>query len=451
MTTLVVIGGGPAGVAAALEGVKHAANVVLVANEPIGGRATWHSLVPSKVCLALGEHLEERHLFTTRGVSGPAPHLDLDALRARIADEAQAWSKCQAEALSKAGVRVLVGTASFASAGRLSVRTSGDESEDISFDRAIIASGSVPIFFPALKPDGVRILAPRAIGKLGAWPQAMIMIGGGITGAEYASFFRSVGAEVTWVTDREELLERSDPEAATALEASFAGRGIRMLKGAPVAAARVDAERVLVELKDGRTLEGSHAFIAIGRRPDLGELGLAAAGIAHTALDITIDAHCRTSVAGIYAVGDVTGPPFVANRGLAQARVAACHALGAATAPFRAETVIEATYTRPQLAEVGLSERTLQAQGRTYRLFRAEYAAALKPRLAGHAEGFLKITTDADDRRILGACAFGDHAADVLAPITVAIAGGLGVEELAALFAAHPTVSELPGIALRGY
>ncbi len=451
MTTLVVIGGGPAGVASAREAAQHAANVVLVANEPIGGRATWHSLVPSKVCLALGEHLEEQRHFTACVEIGPAHRPDLDALRARIADQARGWSEHEADALSKAGVRVLRGTAAFASAARLMVRTSGDDSEDVSFDRAIIASGSVPIFSPALKPDGVRILAPRAIGKLGAWPEAMIMVGGGITGAEYASFFRSVGAEVTWVTDREELLERSDLEAAAALEASFAGRGIRMLKRAPVAAARVDAERVLVQLKDGRTLEGSHAFIAIGRRPDLAELGLAAAGIAHTALGITIDAHCQTSVAGIYAVGDVTGPPFVANRGLAQARVAARHALGAATVPLRAETVIEATYTRPQLAEVGLSERTLQAQGRAYRLFRAEYAAALKPRLAGHAEGFLKITTDADDRRILGACAFGDRAADVLAPIAVAIAGGLGVEELAALFAAHPTVSELPGIALRGY
>lgn len=451
MATVVVIGGGPAGVTAARAAAAAGGQVVLVANEPIGGRASWHSLVPSKVCLALAEHLDDARRCADFGLAGPPPQPDLDALKARIAREARAWSEHEAAALAAAGVRSIAGTASFTAPDRIAVRGADGASEEVAFDRAIIASGSVPIFLPALKPDGVRILAPRAIGKLGAWPEAMIIIGGGITGAEYAAFFRTVGAQVTWVTDRDAMLERCDGEAAALLEAAFAARGIRMIRSAAVAGARVEGARVLVELADGRTLDGSHAFIAIGRRPDLAELGLDAAGIAHSAQGITIDAYCRTSAPAVYAAGDAAGPPYVANRGLAQAHVAGRHALGLATAPFRAEAVIEATYTRPQLAEVGLSERTLQAQGRTYRLFRTEYAAALKPRLAGHAEGFLKITTDADDRRILGACAFGDHAADVLAPITVAIAGGLGVEELAALFAAHPTVSELPGIALRGY
>lgn len=451
MPTIAVIGGGPAGVAAALEAAAHGGFVTLVSAEAIGGRATWSSLVPSKVCLTAADHLDDARHQEALGVIVEAPRLDLARMRQRIEETCNTWSAHQTQLLLDRKVRVVRGKASFAAPDRLSVERDGGESEIISFDKAIIATGSVPIFLPALKPDGKRILAPRLIGKLADWPGHMIVIGGGVTGAEFAYFFRCAGCAVTWLTDQPLMLPTFDPEIAAALERSLEARGVAMIKSAPVASAEPAGNGVCVTLQDGTPIEGSHAFIAIGRRADVADLGLVAAGILHAPAGIHIDAHCRTSKTHIYAAGDAAGPPYTANCGMARARVAARHAVGAPAAPFRPHAVIETTYTLPQAAQVGLTESTAAELDRPVSVFRARYGAALKARLGEAAEGFVKLVAKPDDGRLLGGAAFGDRAADALAPVALAVAKGLSIEDLSETFAAHPTLSEIIGIALRGY
>jgi dihydrolipoamide dehydrogenase len=451
MPTIAVIGGGPAGVVASLEAAANGASVTLVSAEAVGGRATWSSLVPSKVCLTAADHLDDARHSEALGLIADPPRLDLARMRERIEAACSAWSAHQVQLLLDRKVRVVRGKASFAAPDRLTIQRDGGESEVITFDRAIIATGSVPVFLPALKPDGKRILAPRLIGTLADWPSHMIVIGGGITGAEFAYFFRCAGSAVTWLTDQTLMLPTFDPEVAAALEQSLAARGVAAIKSAPVASAAATGDRVCVTLQDGTPVEGSHAFIAIGRRADLADLGLAAAGIVHTPAGVQIDAHCRTSKTNIYAAGDAAGPPYTANCGMARARAAARHAAGVPAAPFRPHAVIEASYTLPQAAQVGLTESAAAELDRPVSVYRARYGAALKARLGETAEGFVKLVAKPDDGRLLGGAAFGDRAADVLAPVALAVAKGLSIEDLSETFAAHPSLSELVGIALRGY
>jgi dihydrolipoamide dehydrogenase len=149
------------------------------------------------------------------------------------------------------------------------------------------------------------------------------MIGGGVTGAEFVYFFSRMGCRVTLVTDQPAILPWIDADLVAGLEQSLVARGVAILKSAPVAAVHTDDKSVRVTLQDGRRLDGSHAFIAIGRRPDVADLGLASAAIEHNDRGVVVDAFCRTCCPSVYAAGDAAGPPYVANQALAQARVAA--------------------------------------------------------------------------------------------------------------------------------
>jgi pyruvate/2-oxoglutarate dehydrogenase complex dihydrolipoamide dehydrogenase (E3) component len=451
MTNLAVIGGGPAGIAAALEGAALGADVTLVTAEPIGGRANWHSLVPSKVLLTAADHLGESQHLSAYGLRGTAPEPELPALRDLIAVQAREWSQHHEELLAGRGVRILPGSATFEDAQRLRVEHEGHDPVNVPFDSAIITTGSEPIFSPQIRPDGQRILAPRLAGKLSQWPEHVIVIGGGVTGAEFTYFFNRMGCRVTWLTDLPRLLPRADDDAAEALERVMLERGVDVLKSCPVEAVGADGQGVKVKLKQGSEFSGSHAFIALGRRPDVAGLALDAAGLDWSAQGIPVNEFCRTSQPHLYAAGDVTGPPYIANRGLAQARVAVRHAMGSPTQPFAPESVLEAVYTQPQLAQVGLTESQAAAVEQQVRVYRADYREALKPRLTADRDGFVKLVAEADSGRIRGAAAFGSSAAEMLSAVSVAIAAGMTVDSLASLFPAYPTLAELNGIALRGY
>ena len=315
----------------------------------------------------------------------------------------------------------------------------------------MIATGSEPIFLPQLKPDGRLIIAPRHVGQLAAWPRQLLVIGGGVTGAEFAYFFNRMGSQVTWITDQPVLLPQFDPDLAAVLEQTLCDRGVTIIKGMAVQAAQAQGDEVRLELADGRQLQGSQALIAIGRRPDLAGLDLEAADIAYTAQGVTVDAFGRTSAPHIFAAGDVTGAPYIANWGQAQARVAVRCALDQPTPSFRPETIIEAIYTSPQLAQVGLIEAQAHAQGRAIKIYRADFSAALKSRLAASPAGFIKILVTPETGRIVGSAAVGERAAEILSTLAVAIAREMTVEQVASLFPAYPTLAELVGIAARGY
>ncbi len=446
---LLVLGGGSVGVHAAVEAAKQGAAVTLISEGEIGGRTTWDSLVPSKVLLTAADTLLDAFYAPHRGVKVAAEGADLADLMERIRQRTHQWGEMQHQALQRAGVQIIHGVASFISPYMVKVQAEEGEQE-VPFDVALIATGSVPIFPPSMKPDGKRILAPRFMSSLQTLPEHLLMVGGGVTGSEFAYLFRALGAKVTVITDMPRLLPRADEEVSQALEQEFQQMGIEVRLSSPVESVMATNGGVQVRLADGRTLEGSHAFIAIGRRADLSRLNLEAAGIPSTPQGIPLNEYLQSPVAHIYAAGDAAGPPFTLNRGWAQAQVAVRHALGLPTPPFRPERVVEAVYTQPQVAQVGLTAAQAREQGLSVKSLRADYASNLKAQLLGEAEGFVKLVVEEHTGRLLGGSAIGAHAADMLAPLATAMALGGTVETLQSLYPAHPTLVELLYEAARG-
>ncbi|HFQ93840.1 MAG TPA: NAD(P)/FAD-dependent oxidoreductase [Anaerolineae bacterium] len=442
---IVIIGGGPAGIEAAREAVRAGGRVALVSNAPLGGRAGWHSLSPSKVWLttadtlglfaeadALGLHLE----------TGCQPNLA--GILARIQEITTAWNTEQAEELRELGVEMITGTAVFTQPHELAIKDKeGNVTATLTADAFIVATGSVPRFPPQMKPDGKRVIAPRFAKHLQAIPRSIVVVGGGATGSEFAYLFNRVGTAVTWIVDDQGVLPSFRPDVGRFLAEALVKQGVKLVAGQLAQRIDRDEEKVRVILADGAAYEAEMAFLAIGRNPDLTGINLAAAGLDGGGVP-ALDEYGRTPNPSIYIVGDAAGDPMIANRAMAQARIAARHALGAPTPPYRPETVVAATYTEPQAAQVGNV-----APSDNVGTARLPFTAVLKARLLAHNEGFVELAYEKDSLRVTGATAVGPHAADVLAPVAPALEKEAAIPDLAAIYPAHPTLSELVFMAAR--
>lgn len=437
MKQIVVIGGGPAGVEAAVAAAQGNAQVTLISEGPIGGRTGWDSLLPSKVWLHAAEVAGTAAHAVAEGVQLGAAQVEPAAVLGRIKAVAQRWSEHEAQRLQAAGVKVINGVAAFSGPHELVVRN--DESQQVlAADAVIIATGSVPRFPPTMKPDGQRIIAPRFASHLSTLPPDMIVIGGGPTGSEFASLFSRLGVKVTWIVGAPGVLPMFDPAAGQALAAAMAAQGVTIHQVDVERAERTEAG-VAVTTTDGVTHTAAMAFLAIGRVPDLSRLNLVAAGLkVGENGQLAIDNYGRTEAGHIFAVGDAAGGPMLANRALAQAWIAGRTAAELPAPGYCPHTVVSAVYTVPEIAQVGIVSG---AEGELQRV-RASYTVSLKAYLGDETEGWVELVFDAANRQIRGGIAVGAHAADLLAPVALAIQSGATVADLAAIFAAYPTLSE---------
>jgi len=448
---LVVIGGGPAGVTAAVEAARTGAGVTLVTESPIGGRATHASFVPSKVLLHAAE---ARRLRGDETLAKPA---DLAAIAAETESIVKARADRMKNALAEAGVRIAEGVARFTSATSVEVGARA-----LPFDKAIVAAGSEPRFptgfFGAVdKPDGHHVLAPRHVRRLIDLPKSILVIGGGATGAEHAHAFRSLGVEVTWLLDELGILPRFDREVADSLGDVLMERGVKIVHGKRVLSVVHDPKQgALASLDGGRTYAAERAFVALGRRADTARLGLSELGI-HLHADGTIptDGFGQTSLESIYAVGDATEGAQSAPRAEATGWTAARHATEQKVEALQPSTFVEAVYTTPEIARVGLSPREAMARGGEVDLRTHDFGgSSLRATFDGsgidpHARGMLRVVCEPDGGKLLGATAIGPHAAEVLGPIAIAMRLGANARDLAHVFLASPTYGEIATAALR--
>ncbi len=430
---IAIIGGGPAGITAAMEAANAGAHVTLISDGPIGGRAGWHSLLPSKVLL----HAD--------------PAEAVQAMTARMEEVAAAFNGQDADHLAAAGVTVIAGKAQFSSPHSLTIATP-DGSTELTFDRAILAGGSVPVFPPDLKPNGSTIIAPRFVRHLADLPKTILVIGGGVTGTEFAYAFNALGVGVTWLVNGPGVLPDFDRTLAAALADSLVAQGVTLVEGTATASLQSTENEVVATLTDGRTFRAERAFLAIGRRPDTGDLNLAAVGLDVSPAGLAVDEFGRTAVPHLFAAGDITGPPLIANKAQAQARIAALTAAGVVAQPPKPAAWIEAAFSHPQVAQVGLTPDRAATQGIPVRTRTVPFAQALKPYLTADGldgPGFVTLVTAPNSGQVLGGLAFGYHAAEILAPIALAIQADLPAHHLAALFPAYPSLSELGMMAAR--
>ncbi len=344
---IVIIGGGPAGYEAALVAAQLDAEVTLVEATGAGGACVLSDCVPSKTFIASSDVVTTFGAGEKLGVHarGAHPTLDAAAVHARVKQLALAQSGDIAAKLATAGVELVAGHA------RLGVDTLGHTHQVViePYDAApytvdaktvLIATGATPRVLPEAHPDGHRILTWRDVYDLPELPERLIVVGSGVTGAEFASAYLCAGVEVTLISSRDRVMPHEDPDAAATIEKVFLDRGMRIRSNARAVAARRTASGVVVELADGEQIAGSHVLMAVGSVPNTATLGLSEYGVGvGPGGYVTVDRVSRTNVPGIYAAGDCTGVLALASVAAMQGRIAMWHALGEAVAPLRLTTV----------------------------------------------------------------------------------------------------------------
>jgi dihydrolipoamide dehydrogenase len=442
---IVIIGGGPAGVEAALAAQHTGTNVTIINDGLIGGRAGWHSLLPSKVWLSAADEIGMFADPTMTSDKQINPNLSPASVVQRIRLVKQDWNQRMESALENKGVDIIRGTASFIDDNKVEVRDSeGEVLVLLEADAFIIASGSVPIFPPGLKPDGKKVIAPRFTSHLSNLPQSMIIVGAGATGCESAYLFNRFGVEVTWIVDQFGILPKMNQELGHVLGKALVHQGVRVVRGQMVDRLERD-EGVTAILTDRTRYKADMAFVAIGRKPDWGRINIPVTGLIPDAGgQIHTDKYGRTENLKIYLIGDAAGGAMVANKAMSQARIAGRHAVALPVNAYDPDIVVQVTYTEPQAAQLG---DTHLIEG--VKSVRVPFSAVLKAHLMQASDGFLEIFFNESDRRLRGAMALGSHAADILTPLTIALQLHATMDQMAEIYAPHPTLSELAFIAAR--
>jgi dihydrolipoamide dehydrogenase len=447
---IAIVGGGPAGYESALVAAQLGAEVVVIDRDGLGGSCVLTDCVPSKTLIATSERVSAFRDAARVGVdlAGADMSLDLVAVNGRIKDLAHQQSDDIADRLRHEGVTVLSGSGRFsrdqpARAHRLEVVDGrGRVAEKVDADVVLLATGGTPRTLPTAVPDGERILSWRDVYELKEVPEHLVVIGSGVTGAEFASGYCELGVTVTLVSSRDRVLPGEDADAAEVIEQVFTSRGGTLIKRARAAAVRRDGDGVVVDLVDGRTVTGSHALMCVGSVPNVDQLGLEHAGVARDANGyIAVDRVSRTSVPSIYAAGDCTGVLLLASVAGMQGRIAMWHALGEAVAPLRLKTVAANVFTHPEIATVGFGSAAITDGTVPARQVTLPLATNARAKMQGHRDGFVKIFCRPATGAVIGGVIVAPDASELIFPLTLAVQRGLTVNDLAGTIGVYPSLS----------
>jgi dihydrolipoamide dehydrogenase len=306
----------------------------------------------------------------------------------------------------------------------------------------LIATGANPRVLPDAAPDGTRILTWRDVYDLPELPERLVVIGSGVTGAEFASAYLAAGVDVTLVSSRDRVMPHEDPQAAAVIEDVFRSRGMTVLGNARAEAVRNTGDGVLVTLADGRTVSGSHALMAVGSVPNTGGLGLQEYGVSVTdAGHVTVDRVSRTSVPGIYAAGDCTGVLALASVAAMQGRIAMWHALGEAVTPLRLKTVSANVFTDPELATVGVSQADVDSGRVPGRVVMLPLSGNARAKMADVQDGFVKLFCRPASGLVIGGVVVAPKASELILPVALAVENHLTVSQLAHTITIYPSLS----------
>jgi NAD(P)H dehydrogenase (quinone) len=306
----------------------------------------------------------------------------------------------------------------------------------------LVATGARPRVLPGVVPDGARILTCRQLYDLGELPRELIVIGSGVTGAEFAGAYQALGSQVTLVSSRDRVLPQQDADAAAVVEDVFGRRGMTVLGRSRAVAAKSAGDGVTVTLEDGRAVHGSHCLLTVGMIPNTGGLGLENAGIT---VDkggfITVDRVSRTSTPGVYAAGDCTGVQMLASVAAMQGRIAMWHALGEAVQPLHLSHVAMTVFTEPEIASVGITQQAVEAGEADALTVKLPLATNARAKMQGFRDGFVKLFARRSSGVILGGVVVAPRASELILPVSLAVEQHITVDEMAHTFAVYPSLS----------
>jgi NAD(P)H dehydrogenase (quinone) len=449
-TRIVIIGGGPAGYEAALVAATRGPEVTVVDCDGLGGACVLWDCVPSKTFIASTGLRTELRRAPDLGfeIAFEDAKISLPQIHERVKTLAAAQSADIAARLRADGVTLIAGRGELVddvpgmAQHRVKVTELDGTTSELEADVVLIATGGSPRVLPNAKPDGERILNWRQIYDLDALPEHLIVVGSGVTGAEFVNAYTELGVAVTVVASRDQILPHEDSDAAAVLEDSFAERGVSLVKNARADSVTRTADDVLVTMTDGRTVEGSHALITVGSVPNTSGLGLERVGIElGPGGYLTVDRVSRTSVSGIYAAGDCTGLLPLASVAAMQGRIAMYHALGEALNPIRLRTVAAAVFTRPEIAAVGVPQAKIDDGTVPARTLMLPLNTNARAKMSSLRRGFIKIFCRPATGAVIGGVVVAPIASELILPIALAVQDGLPVDELAETFSVYPSLS----------
>jgi pyruvate/2-oxoglutarate dehydrogenase complex dihydrolipoamide dehydrogenase (E3) component len=451
---IVIIGGGPAGYEAALVAAvrgREVADVTVVDADGIGGACVLWDCVPSKTFIASTGVRTELRRATGLGfdIAIEDAKISLEQIHNRVKTLAKSQSTDIGHQLLRAGVNVvqgrgeLVDDQSGMAHHRVKV-TNGDGRVvgTLKADVVLIATGASPRVLPNAKPDGERILNWRQLYDLTELPEHLIIVGSGVTGAEFCNAYTELGVAVTVVASRDQILPHEDSDAAAVLEEAFAERGVKLVKNARAESVTRSDDGVLVKMADGRTVEGSHTLMTVGSVPNTSGLGLEKVGVELGPGNyLPVDRVSRTTASGIYAAGDCTGLLPLASVAAMQGRIAMYHALGEAVSPIRLRTVAAAVFTRPEIAAVGVPQTAIDAGTVAARTLMLPLNTNARAKMSLLRLGFVKIFCRPATGVVIGGVVVAPIASELILPIALAVQNNLSVTDLAQTLSVYPSLS----------
>ncbi|WP_406250169.1 dihydrolipoyl dehydrogenase [Microbacterium sp. M] len=436
---VVVLGGGSGGYAAALRAAELGKSVALIEKDKVGGTCLHRGCIPTKALLHAAEVAD--HVRGAASVGVTATLQGIDAVGVRTYREGIVAKKFKGlEGLIKArGITVVAGE------GRLNPDRTVSVGEDLyAGGDVVLATGSYSRSLPGLEIEG-RVLTSEQALALDVVPERVLILGGGVIGVEFASVWRSFGAEVTIIEGLEHLVPNEDVALSKGLERAFRRRGIQYSLGTRFQSAEQDASSVTVTLEDGRTFTGDYLLVAVGRGPVTDSLGFAEAGATLDRGFVIVDEQLRTGVPGLWAVGDIVPGLQLAHRGFLQGIAVAERIAGLSPAPVPESQIPKITYSNPEVASVGLTEAAAVAEHGADGIISYEYnlAGNGKSEIIGTG-GLVKVVRQKDGP-VVGVHLLGDRVGELITEGQLAVAWEAHPEDIAPLIHAHPTQSEALG------
>ena len=447
---VVIIGGGPGGYEAAHVAAQLGAEVTVVDTDGVGGSAVLTDSVPSKTLIATAEVMSDLADAAELGVAfhddeGDAAtgiRVDLATVNARVKRLAGDQSSDIERRLTRDGVTVLRGRGRLAAPDRVVAELADGTERELVADAVLVATGAAPRTLPTAQPDGERILTWEQVYDLTEVPTDLIVVGSGVTGAEFASAYLNLGIPVTLVSSRDRVLPGEDADAAKVLEDVLRRRGMNVLPRSRMESVTRDGDTVTVTLTDGRTVAGSHCILALGSVPNTADMGLEEAGVnLKDGGFVNVDRVSRTSARGVYAAGDCTGVLMLASVAAMQGRIAMWHFLGDAVQPLDLKKVSSNVFTAPEIATVGWSQHAVDAGEMQAEVVTLPLSGNPRAKMQGVHDGFVKLMCRPGTGIVVGGVVVGPRASELIHPVSIAVAESLTADQLAQAFTVYPSMS----------
>jgi pyruvate/2-oxoglutarate dehydrogenase complex dihydrolipoamide dehydrogenase (E3) component len=453
--SVAIIGGGPGGYEAALAAAQLGAEVTVVERAGIGGAAVITDVVPSKsliatadAAVAIAEAGDLGVQLFAKGHDGkplkPEIAINLSAVNKRLLTLARQQSDDMRASLLEAGIRIISGHGRLEGDHAVVVSTGpgGTDFDRVEADTLVVSTGSSPRELDSAKPDGERILTWTQLYSMSALPEHLIVVGSGVTGAEFAGAYMNLGAQVTLVSSRDQVLPGEDKDAAAVLERVFKRGGMTVLSKSRAERVENTGDAVVVTLSDGRTVEGSHCLMAVGSVPNTSGIGLEEAGVQMTdAGHIQVNRVARTSVPNIYAAGDCTTFVPLASVASMQGRTAVFHALGDVVIPLERRRIASNIFTAPEIATIGWQEKDIEDGLMSAVVHKLPLAANPRAKMMGVKDGFVKLIAREGSGTVVGGVVVAPRASELIYPIAIAVERRLTVDQVSRVFAVYPSLS----------